>query len=74
MPGEVFLMDEMQLSPVKAQIQMMYPVFSRSNRQIANYLLKDDCDISDLTIAEFAEKVEECWSRLDYSFGGRASG
>ena len=50
-------MAEKQLSPAKAQIQMMYSVLSRSNHQIADYLLRPDCDISDLTIGEFAEKL-----------------
>ena len=51
-------MAEKQLSPAKAHIQMMYSVLSRSNRQIADYLLIPDCDISGLTIGEFAALMD----------------
>ncbi len=51
-------MAEKQLSPAKAHIQMMYSVLSRSNRQIADYLLRPDCDISGLTIGEFAALMD----------------
>ncbi len=50
-------MADKQLSPEKTQIKMIYPVLSRSNRLIADYLLRDDCDISDLSIAEFARQL-----------------
>lgn len=50
-------MAEKRLSPAKAHIQMMYSALSRSNRQIADYLLRPECDISSLTIGEFAEKM-----------------
>ncbi len=50
-------MAEKQLSPAKAHIQMMYSVLSRSNRQIADYLLKPDCDISEMTINDFAQEL-----------------
>ena len=46
-----------QLSPAKAHIQMMYSGLSRSNRQIADYLLKPSTDISGMTIGEFAQTL-----------------
>jgi len=50
-------MADKKISPAKAHIQMMYSVLSRSNRQIADYLLKPDADISDMTIGEFAQAL-----------------
>ena len=51
-------MSSKQLSPAKAHIQMMYSVLSRSNRQIADYLLKPETDISGMTIGEFAQTLD----------------
>ena len=51
-------MSSKQLSPAKAHIQMMYSVLSRSNRQIADYLLKPETDISGMTIGEFAQALD----------------
>ena len=39
-------------------IQRMYPTMSRVNRRIADYLLREDTDISSMTIGDFARATE----------------
>ena len=50
-------MPQEQLSPAKAHIQMNYPYLSKANRQIADYLLRPNTDISEMTIGEFAVEL-----------------